>query len=639
MTKRARLTMILNDFWEQLSQTDLRAWLTRLFIFVLVVIIIAIYYLSEKRPFPYKDYDQRINTLQRLDAELNEAIVQTRFGIVKNYDAIDVALKKETVEFDQLAQTLEAHPNKRIIANFNSVKEQYQTKEILSEDFKRINPILINAIYQFSTIMYRIIDLQESDKAIERSFGQNLEAQYEQQESYQMLDNLNNLFRGVLTYINLRSEEKHQELVNLVKTIRSDPLSQDDKEYPKLNYALDYADQILNLQPKMNTITTDLFDVPIVKSLNQLNDAYRVAFSKFLDQAAIYRILLYVMLFAVLVLLRWTFSRLQRTVSELHVEVQRKIRAEKELELINRQLEQRIAERTKELTVKNKDLNEALSNLKDAQDQLIIQEKMASVGMLTTGIAHEIKNPLNFVNNFSALSVELIEELSEELQKQKDKIDEKEIEYINEILEDIKTNSTKIKEHGERADNIVKNMLLHSQEAGVQKDLIDVSPLVSDNMQIALQSFSERYGKFEVDIHKDIEPNLPKVMAAPQALARVFAYLVDNALFAMHEKQKTAGGDYQPTLDLTLKKEDSKVVIKIKDNGTGIAKKYIDKVFEPFYTTKPTGKGNTGLGLSICYDTVVKQHKGELRVSSVEGEYTEFIVSLPASNAAQQKSG
>lgn len=622
-----------------MSSGDLRVWLTRIFIAFLILVIIAIYYLSEKRPFPYVGYDQQINKIQRYDAELNESIVQTRFGIVKNYDAIDGTLKKERLVYNNLNAALDENPDPEILEALKVVDHNIHQKELLSEDFKRINPILINAIFQFSHILYNIIDLQESDKAIERSFGQSLEDQFAQQESYQMLDNINNLFRGILTYINFRSVENQEKLENLVRTIKSDPMSKNTEEYPKLEYALDYADQILKLQPEINHITTELFNVPIVNSLNALNNAYRVSFSEYLGAAAVYRIILYVMLFVVLVLLRWTFSRIRRTVSELHVEVQRKMRAEKELELINRQLEQRIADRTKELTVKNKDLNQALGDLKDAQEQLIIQEKMASVGMLTTGIAHEIKNPLNFVNNFSAISVELIDELGEELDKQGQKIDEKDREYIGEILEDLKTNSSKIKEHGERADNIVKNMLLHSQDSGVQKDLTSIPSLVEENTQIALQSFTERQGKFDVTIEKEIVPNLLQVMAAPQALARVFSYVIDNALYAMFEKKQSAPADYQPTLAINITQEDSQVVVKIKDNGTGIPKAKLDKVFEPFYTTKPTGKGNTGLGLSICYDTVVKQHKGELKVSSEEGKFTEFEIILPGSNAAPQNHG
>ena len=296
---------------------------------------------------------------------------------------------------------------------------------------------------------------------------------------------------------------------------------------------------------------------------------------------------------------------------------------------INRQLEQRVADRTKELTVKNADLNEALADLKEAQDQLIMQEKMASVGMLTTGIAHEIKNPLNFVNNFSDLSIELVGELQEELTANKDKLIKDAFSMIEDILNDLKTNSAKIKEHGTRADNIVKNMLMHSQESGVQKEMIDVKALLEENYQIALESFRSTQGKFEVELQKQFPDKPVNILAVPQAIGRVFIYLIDNALYAMREKKLVSPPEYQPTLTLSMEQVNENIVMKIKDNGTGIPKKNIDKVFEPFFTTKPTGKGNTGLGLSICYDTVVKQHKGELRVTSEEGSFTEFTVVLP----------
>lgn len=638
MISRETIADTFSQFKHHLTP-KVRLWLTRGLIAFLIILIITIYYMSEKRPFPYSGYDQNISQLQRLDAELNEAIVQTRFGIVKNYNPIDMAIKGEHDIYNALHASALEYPNPIIDNALQKLSTDLTLKQNLSDEFKRINPVMINAINQFSQIIYTIIDLQKSDEAIESGLGGGLEDQYAQQEKYQMMDNISNLFQGILTYINLRSDEKHQKLVDLVKTIRNDPLSKNTQKYPKLEYALNYADQILQLQPELNTIVTQIFDVPIATSIGALNESYRASYTHYLKSASIYRIILYIMLFVVLVLLRWTFSRIRRTVSELHIEVQRKVRAEKELELINRQLEQRIAERTKELVLKNTDLNSALANLKEAQDQLIIQEKMASVGMLTTGIAHEIKNPLNFVNNFSAISVELISELEAELEANKDKWDPKSLEYINEILSDLKTNSAKIKEHGERADNIVKNMLLHSQEAGVQKDVIDLKPLVDDNTQIAIQSFSERQGKFDVTVQKNYAEKCGKVLAAPQAIARVIAYVVDNAVYAMREKQKSQPEGYTPVLQVSMTQEDNKIVMKFRDNGTGIPKKALDKVFEPFYTTKPTGKGNTGLGLSICYDTVVKQHKGELRVNSVEGEYTEFVVSLPVSEVTSQNQG
>lgn len=594
--------------------------LLRSFIAINVVVIVAIYYLSEIRPFPYEGYEKDINLLQRYDAQLNEAIVTTQFGILKYYDSLWQALDGSHQVIEDFKKRLTSHPNNEIEGKLNTLEKSIDRKEELTERFARINPILINAIYHFSTILGEIIDSESNIQLVEGCSVQDYRPI--------LLDKTNNLFRGILVYINFRSDEKRDDLLQLVQEIRSAPAKQ---KFAKLDLALTYADKILELQPQLTQINEELFQVPIVANLNALNNSYNKSFHHFLDSADAYQIVLYFLVFLLLVALRWAFARLQGTVNTLHIEVQRKIKAEKELEEINRQLEQRVTERTRELMIKNNDLNQALANLKEAQDQLIMQEKMASVGMLTTGIAHEIKNPLNFVNNFSDISVELVGELTDVLEANKQAISSESMTTVTEILQDLKTNSLKIKEHGERADNIVKNMLLHSQEAGIEKEMFDVKALLEDNLQIALENFRSTQGKFEIKVEKDFDPNVSKVIAAPQSIARVFVYLIDNALYALKEKQQLNLPDYQPTLTVSIQKEnETAIVIKVKDNGTGISKKAIDRVFEPFFTTKPTGKGNTGLGLSICYDTVVKQHKGELRVTSEEGVYTEFTVILPA---------
>ncbi len=583
----------------------------------IVLVIAGIYYLSELRPFPYDQYEKHINQLQRYDAELNESIVLIRFGILKYYGPIVQAEDGTAEVLAVLKNTLKKHPNPNIQAKFDILEKTIETKLELTEKFERINPVLINAIFNFSTILGQIIENESNNALVEND-------QLKQDSKTQQIDTANNLFRGILIYVSQRSEEKHGYLAKLVTELRNAP----DK-LPKIDLALTYADKILQLQPQMSQIDEALFQVPVISALNDLNETYKDAFNHFSSQSDAYRILLYILIFTLLIVLRWTFSRLQNTVVTLHVEVQRKIKAEKELAETNRQLENRVAQRTHELTVKNSDLNQALEDLNEAQEQLIMQEKMASVGMLTTGIAHEIKNPLNFVNNFSDISIELVDELNQELKANEDKLAPDALKYIQDILEDLKTNCSKIKEHGVRADNIVKNMLLHSQEAGVEKEMIDLKNMMEDNIQIALESFRATAGKFDIKLDKNYDPNLEKVLGAPQSIGRLFIYLIDNALYALREKQQKAGADYQPTLTITMHNQADTVVIKVKDNGTGIPKKSIDKVFEPFFTTKPTGKGNTGLGLSICYDTVVKQHKGELRVSSEEGVFTEFTVVLP----------
>ncbi len=590
--------------------------ISRSFIAIIVLVIVAIYYFSELRPFDYEGYEKNINLLQRYDAELNEAIVLTRFGLVEYYNPIDNAENGVQSVLKTFKEEIKKHPNTTIELKLNSLEDAIKNKEELIQKFKRINPILTNAINQFSTILAEIIESQASVQLVESCLQQDYR--------YQVVDLMNNLFRGILIYISLGSVEQHDSLVSLVDEIHNAP-----QKFDNLDLALSYASKILEIKPQMTELDTKLFEVPIVSRLNSLNNAYNTVFQNYMADSFAYRILLYILVFLLLVALRWTFAQLRGTVDTLHIEVERKIKAEKELAKINRQLEQRVADRTRELTVKNSDLNQALANLKEVQDQLIIKEKMASVGMLTTGIAHEIKNPLNFVNNFSDLSIELVDELGEELTANKDKIPEKSVGIIDDMLKDLKIMCGKIKEHGVRADNIVKNMLLHSQEASIEKNIVNVVELMKDNYQIALQSFRTEHKNFDVNVEWNIPDKVDNILIAPQSISRLFVYLFDNAFYAMREKQIKGEPGYNPTLQVSVAQDDKNLTIKIRDNGVGIPKKIIDRIFEPFFTTKPTGKGNTGLGLSICYDTVVKQHKGELRVYSEEGSYTELIVTLP----------
>jgi len=588
----------------------------RFFISIITLIIIGIYYSSELRPFHYDGYEKNINRLQRFDAELNESIVLTRFGLLGHYDPIDKALDGMHKIISTFKSELNNHPHPALVRKLDALESALNHKEALTQNFKRINPILTNAINQFSTILALIIESQASIQLVESCL--------EQDYRYQIVDKINNLFRGILIYINLGTIEQHQQLVDLVADIRQTP-----HQISRLNLALSYADKILDLQPKMSEIDTALFEVPIVPKLNLLNETYNEIFQTYLSDSFTYRVLLYVLVFVLLVALRWAFSQLRGTVNALHVEVHHKIKAQRELAEINRQLEQRVEERTHALTAKNKDLNQALAHLKEAQDQLIIQEKMASLGMLTTGIAHEIQNPLNFVNNFSDLSVELLSELSETLIVYQQKGDQESLSIIKDTMADLTSLCQKIKAHGERADNIVKNMLLHSRTSNTKQEIVDIQNLIEENYTIAMRSFLSEHADFDVTLVKDFDGKSHKMPAYPQAMARALIYLLDNAFYAMQQKQNEAGTDYVPTLKISLYEQEKQLVIKIRDNGKGIAKKQLDKVFEPFFTTKPTGKGNTGLGLSICYDTIVKQHKGQINVTAQEGIFTEFTLILP----------
>jgi signal transduction histidine kinase len=273
-------------------------------------------------------------------------------------------------------------------------------------------------------------------------------------------------------------------------------------------------------------------------------------------------------------------------------------------------------------------INRAHHKLQEAQTQLIQAEKMASLGQLTAGIAHEIKNPLNFVNNFSELSAELTNDLNEELDAQKDNIDEKSLSYIKELLADLGSNVKKINEHGKRADSIVKGMLLHSRGKSGELQPTDLNALLDEYIKLAYHGMRAQDTKFNVKIETDFDATLGSIAVVPQNISRVFLNIVNNACYSTNEKKKERGDKYNPILTVSTKKTDSKVEIRIRDNGKGIPQEIIDKVFNPFFTTKPTGKG-TGLGLSLSYDIVVKEHQGDLKVNSEAGEFAEFIITIP----------
>jgi signal transduction histidine kinase len=271
-----------------------------------------------------------------------------------------------------------------------------------------------------------------------------------------------------------------------------------------------------------------------------------------------------------------------------------------------------------------------LSDLKATQAQLIQSEKMASLGELTAGIAHEIQNPLNFVNNFSEVNRELIEELK--IKNEKLKIEDEE---VNELLKDIKDNEEKINHHGKRADAIVKGMLQHSRISSGQKEPTEINALCDEYLRLAYHGLRAKDKSFNAKIETDFDPAVGSINIVPQDIGRVVLNLINNAFYAVGERQKPAragtdgveGIGYEPLVIISTKKLNDNLEIKIKDNGNGIPKNILDKIFQPFFTTKPTGQG-TGLGLSLAYD-IVKAHGGEIKVVSKEGEGSEFIIQLP----------
>jgi len=268
----------------------------------------------------------------------------------------------------------------------------------------------------------------------------------------------------------------------------------------------------------------------------------------------------------------------------------------------------------------NKVLERTLADLKSTQLQLIQSEKMASLGELTAGIAHEIQNPLNFVNNFSEVNAELADELNHEIESGN-------LEEAKEIAKDIIENEQKISHHGRRAEAIVRDMLQHSRTSSGQKELIDLTTLTDEYLRLAYHGMRAKDKSFNVDFHLEVDENLPKIKVVPQEIGRLLLNLINNAFYAVDKKAKAEGDGFMPEVTVSLKKLNEGIEIRLKDNGTGIPPGLKEKIFQPFFTTKPTGEG-TGLGLSLSYD-IIKAHDGEILLESNQGEGTEFIIRLP----------
>ncbi|RDB05089.1 histidine kinase [Runella aurantiaca] len=285
----------------------------------------------------------------------------------------------------------------------------------------------------------------------------------------------------------------------------------------------------------------------------------------------------------------------------------------------NETLERQVMERTAEL-------NQSLETLKATQAQLIQKEKMASLGELTAGVAHEIQNPLNFVNNFSEVSVDLLDELQEEREKSPEQQDP---ELEKEILADLQQNLQKITHHGQRASSIVRSMLAHSRTSSGQMEPTNLNALADEYLRLAYHGQRATHPTFNCQLITDLSAEIPMLTLAAQDIGRVLLNLFGNAFYALHQKQQLIAEAYEPTIWVsTALKEDKAVEICIRDNGLGIPQAIIQKVFQPFFTTKPTGEG-TGLGLSLSYDVVTKGHQGTMEVTSTEGEGTEFVITLP----------
>jgi two-component system NtrC family sensor kinase len=278
----------------------------------------------------------------------------------------------------------------------------------------------------------------------------------------------------------------------------------------------------------------------------------------------------------------------------------------------------------RQVTVRTLELSKSLDDLRAAQTQLIQSEKMASLGELTAGIAHEIQNPLNFVNNFSDVNKELLTDVKEEMQNEN-------YDEAKKIIDDVISNEGKINHHGKRADAIVKGMLQHSRSGTGQKEPADINALANEYLRLSYQGLRAKDNSFSATMKTDFDNAIGKINIVPQDIGRVLLNLYNNAFYAVNEKQNTErlnqNAEFQPVVSVTTKKMNDKVILTVMDNGNGIPQKIADKIFQPFFTTKPTGQG-TGLGLSLSYD-IVKAHGGEIKAENRAEGGTDFIIELP----------
>jgi len=327
----------------------------------------------------------------------------------------------------------------------------------------------------------------------------------------------------------------------------------------------------------------------------------------------------------------WIVTRRQR--KELIKARQKAIEEEQNNKVISAmkaQLEIDVAERTAELRKQKEELEITLDELKAAQAQLIQSEKMASLGELTAGIAHEIQNPLNFVNNFSEVNRELITEMKHEIESGN-------FTEAKDIAKDIEDNEEKINYHGKRADAIVKSMLQHSRSASGKKEPTDINALADEYLRLSYHGLRAKDKSFNAKFETDFDDSIREINIVQQDIGRVLLNLINNAFYSVSEKQRQEIPGYEPTIKVTTRRlgdrfdpdnDRDRVEIRVADNGSGVPKKVLDKIFQPFFTTKPTGLG-TGLGLSLSYDIITRGHGGELKVETKEGEGAEFIIILP----------
>lgn len=590
-----------------------------LFFSIIIVIAYTIYNELTLKPYDFEEVENNVYRFQTYDAELNEAIVLSRYGLLEHYDSINYSvssLEKRVNDLSGISANIE---NQHLHSLLSTLSTTVQTKRDLVEQFKEVNTLLKIAILHFSNTLSKIIETQTHEEVVEACLSGEF--------SYELTELTNTLYRDMLVYVNTANPNLKKSLLSTVSKLRTL-----QEASPELLNGLIYADLILINEPKVEQIAKQIFNVKTMNVLSDLNAEFRSDFDKYLRQSNMNRIFLYIFSSILLGLLVWAFRRIQSTIGQLNSEVVERKRAQEDLRLVNQELETRVKERTQQLTDKNKDLEKTLKKLKNTQEQLVLHEKMASVGMLTAGISHELKNPLNFVNNFSEASSYLIKDLKDELNDFYSTLSEQAKANIVEILSDLSTNSEKILEHGKRADKIVENMLLHSQNTPTSKEKTDINKLVDEQINLAFHNSLAKNKDFKVNIIKDFDENVGKLTIIPQTMGRAILNIAMNAMYYLQKKAESHSEPFEPELVVLTTKSADTITIKIRDNGLGIPEANTRKIFEPFFTTKPTGEGS-GLGLSITYDTIVKEHGGNISVKSQEKEYSEFIIHLPCQDA------
>ncbi|MBI1290802.1 HAMP domain-containing protein [bacterium] len=323
------------------------------------------------------------------------------------------------------------------------------------------------------------------------------------------------------------------------------------------------------------------------------------------------------------------FEDLKRTTAEREKAAKEAIEAKAQLEVANATLEQKVVERTSELSQRNEELVETLAQLKQAQQQLIVRERMASVGEMVAGVAHEMSNPLNFVNNFSDLTADAIRELDDVIAAARQHLPEKDRAEIEDLLGIIRDNLTRISEHGKRAQAIVRGMIELTRNTSGEQRVADLNALVRDYSRVAHQTFRGRGASDETLVEYDLDEALPPVQVHAAGISRSLTSIIGNAFWATGERRQQVGAGYVACIRISTQRSGNEAIISVRDNGLGIPKENLAKVFQPFFTTRPTGTGATGLGLSMAWEIVVNQHAGRLEVISEPGEFTEFRIHLP----------